>query len=155
MESSLESIRPEKIEKFLRSICRYSSESRARNQARNELSAQIHKIRHAPKKWIFNREVDNLKEKVSKVVDVEKSLLKYSDSTRTIESLLGKINFLESELKNAKKERDLAVYQGRQELDSLKSAMSRLKSRVEIYLRAKEKRDQRLKDLEKKVKTIA
>ena len=116
---------------------------------------QIEKIKEAPKKWVLEEEVRGLHKKVGKVLDTEKKLLGYKDDARLVNKLNEKIKYLEGQFAKMKGERDKALFENREKIGEVHSSMRNIKSRVHIFIKAKEKRDKRLKELEKKVKKVA
>lgn len=154
MESFLQDIKPEEINDFFKHICFVINENKERQKAREELHKQIKKIKTSPKKWIFEKEVKGLHEKVGKVLDTEKKLLGYKNDTKLIKQLNDKTMFLEQQLSKAKNERDKALFENRQQIGELKDSLSYIRSRIYSFIRAKEERGKRLKELEKRVKTV-
>ena len=93
MGTSLQNIEPNELKDFFRHICLVINEHKQREDARKDLHRQIKKIREAPKKWIFEKEVKGLNEKFEKVLDTEKRLLNYKDESKLINQLTDKIKF--------------------------------------------------------------
>jgi len=155
MITSLQNIGPEEIQDFFKHICFVVNEHKERENAREELHKQIKKIKTAPKKWIFEKEVKGLHEKVGKVLTAEKKLLSYKDDTRLINQLNDKIKFLEGQLARVKGEKDEALFENRGKIEEIQGSIGDIKSRMHTFIRAKEERDKRLTELEKKVKIVA
>lgn len=154
MESSLENIKPEEINDFFKHICFVINENKEREEARKELHKQINKIKEAPKKWIFEKEVKGLHEKFDKVLSTEKKLLGYKDESKLISQLKEKMQFLEQQLATVKRERDEALFVNKEKMNEIQDSINLIKSRMYKFVRAKEERDKRLRELEKKVKKV-
>jgi len=155
METSLQDIEPKEIKDFFKHICFVINEYKERENARGELNGQIRKIREAPKKWIFEREVKGLHEKVDKVLSTEKKLSGSRDYAKLISNLNDKIGFLEGQLAKVREERDEALFENRARISEIHDSVSHIKSRMYKFIKAKEERDKRLKELEKKIKRVA
>lgn len=155
MITSLQDIEPEEIKDFFKHICIVVDEHKEREKAREELHKQIKKIKTAPKKWIFEKEVKGLQKTVDNVLHTETKLLKYKDDTKLINKLNDKIKFLEGHLVKIKGEKDKALFENRQQISEIQNYINHIKSRMYIFIRAKEKRDKRLKELEKRIEKVA
>lgn len=154
MEASLQNIGPGQIKDFFKHVCFVINEHKEKEKAREDLHKQIRKIREAPKKWIFEKEVKGLHEKVGNVLATEKKLLAYKDDAKLIKRLKDKVNFLEGQLAKAKAERDEALFENRERANEIQDSLRYIKSRMHRFIRAKEERDKRLKELEKKVERV-
>ena len=155
METSLKHVDLNGVETFFRNICLVIKEHKEMEKARAELHKQIQKIKEAPKKWIFEEEVEGLHKKVSKVLDTEKKLLGYKDDTELINKLNAKIKSLEEQFAKMKAERNEALFENRGKINEVHTSMRNIKSKVHTFIKAKEERDERLKELEKRVKKVA
>ncbi|MBL7054405.1 hypothetical protein ISS05_01455 [Candidatus Woesearchaeota archaeon] len=151
METSLQDIKPDEIRDFFKHICFVISEYEERNKARMELKKHIERIKTAPKKWILHQEIKNLHEKVGEVIDKEKKLLGYGDDTKLINQLNDKLSFLEAQLSKARMERNKALFENREAISEIHDSVRQIKSRMHTFITAKEERDKRFKELEKKV----
>ncbi len=154
MPSSLENINPEYLKGFLKHISIINNEIKSRRQAHHELRRQIDKVKAAPKKWIRDKEVKELQNKVNDVIEKEKNLLRYEDDKKTIDRLLDKIKLLESELAVVKRQRDEAISENEKEILALRKSLSSIRSRMSAFIKAKEERDKRLRYLEQKIQKV-
>ncbi|GAJ12879.1 unnamed protein product, partial [marine sediment metagenome] len=113
---TLQNIEPEEVQDFFKHICLVINEHKEREKAKDELKKQIKKIKTAPKKWILDKEVNELHKTVGNVLHTETKLLKYKDDTKLIKKLNGKIKFLEGRLAKIKREKDKALFENRQQI---------------------------------------
>ena len=155
MELSLKHADLDGVETFFRHICLAINKHGEREKARAELHRQIEKIRDAPKKWILEEEVKGLHKKFGEVLNTEKKLLGYKDDTHLINRLNEKIKHHEGQLAEMKSERNKALFENRELIKEAHNSMRNIKSRVHTFIKAKEERDKRLKELEKKVNKVA
>lgn len=155
MENSLENLEPNEVKEFFRHLCIYVNDFKERDKARYELSKQIDRVRDAPKKWIFDKEMKELNHKIDSVVKVERDINRYRDDKKVIENLLEKNKHLQRNLAIIKKQRDNAVGHNRLEIEKIKDSIMIIKDRMGVYLEAKEERDNRLQELESKVVRVA
>lgn len=151
MENSLEKIRPEHISEFYRHICLAVKKKDQKKEARKELDYHLDQIKQAPKKWILHEKVKELPKKVDKIVNTEKESLGYENQEKVIQQLQEKINYLEGKLSKVKEQRDSAIFENKQQIQQVRSYLSRMRTRMEVFFKAKEKRDKRIKELEQKV----
>jgi len=155
MELSLKHADLDGVETFFRSICLAVNKHEEREKARAELHRQIEKIKDAPKRWILEEEIEGLHKKFGEVLDTEKKLLGYKDDTQLINKLNEKIKHLEGQLAEMKSERNKVLFENREMIKEAHNSMKNIKSRVHTFIKAKEERDKRLIELEKKIKKVA
>lgn len=154
METSLQNINPEEINDFFKHICFVINEHKEGEEAIRELHNQIKKIKTAPKKWIFEKEVDGLHDKIDKVVIAKKNLFAYKDNAKLISQLNDKINFLEEQFDKVKTERDNVLLENREKINEIQDSLKYMRSRISEFSRAKEERDKKLRELEKRAKKV-
>jgi hypothetical protein len=154
MQTSLHDIEAEEIEDFFKHICLAINEHKQNEEAKKDLEMQIKKIREAPKRWILEKEIKGLDEKFDRVLATEKKLSDYRDYDKLVKHLMNKISFLEGQLGRVKKERDAALSENRKRISEIKDYIKHIRSRMEIFLKAKEERDRRLEELENKVDRV-
>lgn len=151
MENSLYNISPEHISEFYKNICLAVKKKGLKKEARKEFDYHLDQIRQAPKKWILNEKIRELPRKVDKIVYAEKESLGFENQDELINQLQEKINYLEDQLSKVKEQRDSAIFENKQQIQQVRSYLSKMRTRMEVFFKAKEKRDKRIKELEQKV----
>jgi vacuolar-type H+-ATPase subunit I/STV1 len=154
MTDSLQGISPEEIKEFFKHICFVVRNQKEREEARREMHKQIMKIKTAPKKWILDKEIGKLHKTVENVVDAETKLPKYKDNAVLLRHLSDKVRFLETQLAKVRKEKEEAVLENRRKIEEIKASVEQIRARMFDVIKAKEERDRRIRELEKKAKKI-
>ncbi len=152
MESSLQNANLKGITNFFKQVCIVINDHEERTGARKEMYSQIKKVKTAPKKWILDKEANKIHKTVDNVLDTERRLFKYGDDPRLVGKLNDKIDFLEERLSNVKIERDKAVFENREKIREIQSSIRHTKEKISLFIKAKEKRDKKLKELEKRIR---
>lgn len=151
IQDSLQTIKPEQVQDFFKHVCLAYKANDELLESRQELQRQIQKVKQAPKKWMLHKEVEELPKKVENVVKKEKRYIEYSNDLMELDSLKQKIKHLESELYRVKEEKKKVITENREQIKNIKEYIVKIKSRMDLFMKAKEHRDRRFKELERKV----
>ena len=126
MEHALEHINPSQIKDFFRSLCLVS------NRYKKKEHPVYETLKHLEKKHF-------------------KTLEKKSEAAIE-KDLEVKINRLERELHQTKKERDKAVGENREQIHELNVSLLSIKTRMNEILEYKRQRERRIRELERKIR---
>lgn len=154
MNHKLDSINPEEVTNFLSHIGNVINEHQERHEVRKELDHHIKKIKSAPKKWIFNKEVNNLSKKIDKVINIEKKYMDKSTTSNLIRHLNQKIDLLQKQVGKLTKEKQDVIKSNKSEIENLRKILLDIRSKMVHYIKAKEHIDERNRIIEEKIKKV-
>lgn len=150
----LEHISPSHVKRFFASLCAVSGRYEKKLHAIKDLDNQLEKIKKYSKGKLDAGDIPRLKSKINEVLESEKKILGHTRAeTAKEKGLLEKIDELEHELQQAKQERDNAIEQNRKQIHELNDALLSIKMRMENLIEHKKEREERIMELEKKIKS--
>lgn len=148
---SSERINPEGLKKFVRHLCVVSKKYDDRESARKGLKTQIKKVKTIslaknPKRWLVEKELKALNDKISLVLEKESKLLGIEEKdSALIAELQNKIQRLESEIVGRERS-------GEEKIKEMSDALTALREKVKQVAELKTGREQRIKELERRIK---
>ena len=149
----LEHISPSHVRRFFTSLCTVSGRYERKHHAIKGLDKQLEKIRKDSKGKLDAGDIPALKSKINGVLESEKKILGHTRAeTAKEKGLFEKIDELEHELQQAKQERDNAIEQNSKQIHELNDALLSIKMRMEAFIEHKKEREERIIELEKKIK---
>ena len=140
MESSLQNLDKEEVKEFFKHACFVINNNKKKENAEQELYRQINKIKNAPKRWILEKEIKGLHEKIGKVLSAEKQLLGYDNESTVVRQLNSTIKLLEKQMAIAREEKDKALTENRQRINEIYNSISNIKSRISEISKKKVKK---------------
>lgn len=141
LQDSSQKISSLEFKHFLRHICIASKKHKEKEEARQDLSNQLNKIKKISldkkaKKNTVEKELDSLNKKIDMVLQKEGVFLKnISMDEDIIRKLKHKVNSLEKNLSTVKEERDLAINSKNNEVKDLTLAITKIRSRMNKVLK--------------------
>ncbi len=151
-------IHPSELRHFIRHVCLAGKELKEKEQARANLHNQIKKIRKISlgkksKKMAIGKEIEELNKKINIVVQKEGSRLKPETKDKRNDNYLKEqIKNLQQDLEITRQQRDEAITGNKEEIAGIVDSITQLKSKMHEVLKEKTERQDRIRELEKKVK---
>lgn len=151
-------IRPSELKHFLRHVFMVSKGHKERKKAKEKLDNQVCNfkkisLRKNIKKENNEKDLDQLSEKIKSESNKEGNLLKniHVDED-TLRYLTKKIKTLKRDISEAKKEKRKGKAAKKEEIKKFTNAINQIKSKIYQLLDAKKYKENRVKELEKKIK---
>ncbi|MBL7055969.1 hypothetical protein ISS07_03590 [Candidatus Woesearchaeota archaeon] len=137
---------------FVKKLCLVSKRYSEKHNAAKNLDNHLNKIEN---KKVSKKEISELQSKINQVLHIEKKILRTSkiESSREQE-LLKKINQLETDLADAKKERDKVVINNKIQIEELSLSLLSIKTQLDALSEEKRKKEEKFRNIEKKARNL-
>ena len=156
--NSSEHIDPAALKEFVRHVCIVIKKHHEREEARTGLERQIKKIKTIslaknPKRWLIEKELKALNNKISLALEKESKLLGMGEKdSAVILELKNKIQQLERELMEKEKSETEALAKNKEKIEEMDYTLKALKGKIEEIAVVKVEREKRIKELERRIK---
>lgn len=150
-------IDPANLKRFVRHLCILSKRHYDREKARDSLEKQMDRLKRLSSEGIkpgtLENEMERLNKSLKSVLEKETLLLRYQKQDRgAIRELQERLNALGLRLLQTERAKTTDTLLTRQKLDYLNQAIFDLRSKLEYLIRVKTERQQRMEELERKIK---
>ena len=156
--NSSEHIDPAALKEFVRHVCIVIKKHHEREEARTGLERQIKKVKTIslaknPKRWLIEKELKVLNNKISLALEKESKLLGMGEKdSAVILELKNKIQQLERELIEKERSETEGLTKNKEKIEEMDYTLKALKSKIEEIAVVKVEREKRIKELERRIK---
>ncbi len=142
------------LRQFARKLFLVSRAYVERNRASEDVGNYLQRMRKSIIRMKLSySDLDRLKEKIEKLIDLERSYAKFfkPEDGKTIE-LKRQINALEQELRSEKEEKYKLISENNEKIRQLNDSLSSIKNQTRQLIMEKARRQQRLTALDRKIR---
>src|SRR3989338_6219004 len=137
MMESLENINPSQVKGFFAALCTVLNKHEKKRRAVENLDSHIKTLEKYPQFRNLPRghDISSLKSKISEVINSERRILSHKQQMSAKEmELVAKIKWLEKELEQVKKEKQIALEENSKKIHELNAALLSIKSRMDSFI---------------------